>query len=351
MSSRKHVVYAWITYILAFCGIAGFYFDIHTGRVIKSRVLSYYGRFFSLLILVITPMTIYTYAINTPLNLTQNKLMNLLIATYPSVMLASIVSCMFCVQRWQHRIIKLIEDLLRMEELSIEPNYSVTPSQQPYLRRLFWIKLCLVIQRLVILFVYYIFAQDKDTIFNLTVSLFRIMRCGFYFLMFNIIWQISLTFLKLQLYLEQLLFDIMPMAKKINKILKGQRMYYRLIRMINELCTIFKYPLFFYLIYLVYIYGLSGYTLIQMLFGKKLYIWLPTMKLLHILITIIEAMEFYILVRIAHMANTLHEHTFYILRYPYLNSDLVEKSVSKYLHLCLIFLSLDYFRMNGFPSS
>ncbi|KRF83466.1 uncharacterized protein Dvir_GJ26949 [Drosophila virilis] len=118
----------------------------------------------------------------------------------------------------------------------------------------------------------------------------------------------------------------MPMRKKIQKVLECQRMYYRLIRMINELCTIFKYPLFLYLIYLVHYYALSGYTLIQMLFGKKLSAPSRNMNLIFIYTTIIEAAEFYILVSIAHMANTLHEHTFYVLRYPYPDLDLLERS-------------------------
>ncbi|KRG02142.1 uncharacterized protein Dmoj_GI26677 [Drosophila mojavensis] len=51
MTSRKHYVYAWISYIVAFSGVSEFYFDIRTDNIRKSRLLRIYSRIISLYLL------------------------------------------------------------------------------------------------------------------------------------------------------------------------------------------------------------------------------------------------------------------------------------------------------------
>nr|XP_015027927.2 putative gustatory receptor 85a [Drosophila virilis] len=325
MSSGKHLVYAWITYLFAFCGIAGFYFDIRTGKLIKSRVLCIYSRLLSLFILSTFPTMINIYWIKAPTFLTQSKLTVVLIIAYPTSSLITVLSCIFCVNRWQHRIFKLMEDLLKMEEFAIEPNYSITPSQQPYLRRLFWIRFLLLMGEDVV-FILRMLLGQSGFFFYYSVLVARVMKGGLYFLLFNLIWQISYTFMKLQTYLENLLFQPMPMSRKQTKLLELHRMYCRLVHMINELCIIFKYPLACCLLKLTCNSCLSGYTLFRLLFGKPMKSFAPKTDWLILTLSVSDALELYILASIANTAGDLHDSTFHILRYPYFDLDLLERS-------------------------
>nr|XP_032295314.1 uncharacterized protein LOC116651929 isoform X2 [Drosophila virilis] len=327
MSWGKHFVYAWITYFLAFCGIGRFYFDVRTGKVIKSPYLCYYSRVFILLILCTFPVMIQSYVFNPAWFHTESKIISVCIMAYPVILLISILSCMFCVERWQLRIIRMIEDLLKMEDFRIGPNYCATPADKSYLHRLFWLRFIIIMPRTAVLLMR-IINKNSDVYFFLNSFVTRVMRGGLYFLVFSLNWQIYVTFLNLQLCLEHLYLATMPMARKQAKLLELHRMYYRLIHMINDLSLIFKYPMFCCLLQLICNTCLSGYLLIRYIFGKPSKSIASKTDPIVLILCIVDVLEFYLHASIAHLTAKLHDSTHHILRYPYPNLDLLERSVS-----------------------
>lgn len=326
MSSGKHCIYAWITYFLMLYGLATFYFDVRTGRIQKSRVMSIYCR-----VLLLTIFCAFSYVILldwkiTPKIPTQSKLMDVLTYSQPAISFLSFIASLFCLQFGQHRIFEVIRDLLRVETLLAESATCVTPSQRPVLLGLYWSRLIIVLLRTAVLLLW-IFTGVENYVYLLGISGSRIIMCGLYFLQFNIIWQICYTFFKLQLYLEQLLIDAMPMSRRVQKVLEVHRMYYKLIQMISKFCDIFKYSLGCYVLQLICNGCLSGYYFFRELVGNIEETRSRTMKVFLIIIMVMNALELSILANIANMASKLHDKTFHILRCSNLQSKQLERSV------------------------
>lgn len=341
MSSGTHIVYAWITYFLAFCGISEFYFDIRQGRIIKSCVLRIHCRLTCLFIFFYFCTRMLCSWQEFKLFTTQSKLMAVLIVGRPGIMWITLVSCILCVQMRQQRIFEMIRNLLRIDEFIAESNCCANQSEKLYLLRLFWIKICLLVIQTTILFVW-IFTAYQEFIFAFSMKGAICILRGSYFLLFNIIWQICNNFVKLQSYLEHLYIDPMPTSRKVQKVLEAHRMYYKVIRMMNDTREIFKYPLSFYLLQLIFNNCISGYSFCRMMLGNPFDVNSQISEWLLMFLCLFSLFEFYILTSVANMASRLHDETFIILRYSNIDSDLIERSVCTLFTLYVIMLTISF---------
>jgi len=325
MSWGKRIVYAWITYFLAAFGIAGFYFNATWGKLIKSRLLCWYTRLFSLIILLTTPLILLKFWYSSPTILTQSKLTVFCLKTYPAVIVAMTVSCVYSAQRGQRRIFRIIEHLLIMKRHGMELDYF---KQRLYLLQLFWFRSLLIFPQVLMNLSWAFVGISRPLIFHVNFFLSRNVICALEFLIFTLIFQICEIFLRIQSRLEHLLLNPMPMPIQLQKIMQIQRTCLRLMRMIKEICSIFKYPLFFGILHVISHSCFNGCLFVRVLFGQ------PVMEIPRITnfmiasINLIEILQFYALVKICDMASELIGSTLYILRYPTFNVDLVERSVS-----------------------
>jgi len=242
MSWGKRKVYAWITYFLAVFGVAGFYFNATSGKLIKSRLLCWYSRLVSLIILLLTPILLLKFWISSPTILTQSKLTAVCLKTYPFVMAALTVSCIYSAHRWQRRIFRIIEHLLDMERHGFELDYF---KQRLYLLRLLWFRSLLILPQVLLNLSWAFIGINRPFIFHISFILSRNVICALEFLLFTLIFQICEIFLRIQIRLEHLLLNPLPMPIQLQKIMQIQRISLRLMRMTKEICSIFKYPLFF----------------------------------------------------------------------------------------------------------
>lgn len=142
----KHLAYvAWLSYYLVFCGAAAFYFDVRTGKVIKSHILCIYGRLFSLIFLCTIFLVTIVFAPNVPSLPTQSQLMNALVMFYPIIRFQTLFSCICCAQYWQERIYNMIQVLLKLDQRIAVSSYSVTPSEKSYLQVLYCLRVLLLV--------------------------------------------------------------------------------------------------------------------------------------------------------------------------------------------------------------
>lgn len=338
MSSGKHFIYSGLTYFLAFCGTIVFYFDSRTGTLIRSRGLCLYGKLYCLVYLSIVSFKFIVYGQPNPTYPTRSQLMTLLVVVYPYIRLTALLSCTYCAQRWQHRIFNIVQGLLRVDKFLAESNYCVLPTEKPYLRKLFWIKLSLQLPRAFI-FITHAFTGSEGLQIFLSGIGSKIFVDGIYFLTFLIIWKICYTFMKLQRYISLLYADPLPRkSRKEQNMLEAHRMYYKLIRMINEFCEIFKYPLASLLLLLICMTCVTGYSCCRALFGKPLMINAPITEWLTLFLNINYLLELYILTLTTNLTSKLHENILHDLRTTFCDSDLVERSVSStILTLCYNF--------------
>jgi len=234
------------------------------------------------------------------------------------------VSCMYCAQRWQRRILRLFENLLEMERQGIEHYYC---EQGLHPLRLLWIRLLLILPYTIIN-ISWAAVGKRSNMFYISITLSKSLVGALELLIFTMICQICQVFLGIQIRLEHLLRYPLPMSIQSQKILQIQRMCYRLIGMSKEFSLIFQYPLFYFILHLIVQSCYNGLFFVRILFGQPLF-ELPLRSILRIIgINLIEMLQFYTLVRVSDMTGKLNESTLSILRYPNLNVNLVERNVS-----------------------
>lgn len=225
----------------------------------------------------------------------------------------------------------MLKDLLRINELIAESSYCATPSEQPRLLWLFWIRLLLLVSQTVLILIQPVIVGESFRVYYSIIES-QLIRSGLYLLSFIIIWLLCNTFVNLQSYVNQLFSDQMSLSRKMHKVLEVHRMYYKLVRMTNEFCEIFKFPLGFYLLYMLCNTCICGYLICRQLVGNPLKIYSPSTEWLLTIHNFNRILELLVLASISNMASELHDKTFNILRSFNFDSDVLERSVSQREH-------------------
>lgn len=220
----------------------------------------------------------------------------------------------------------MLKDLLKMDELIATCSCCATPPDQPRLLRLFLIRFLILVAHTILLLLQPVIVGEELIVYCSIIES-KLIRNGLYYLSFNIIWLICYTFMNVQSCLSQLLSDGETIARKEHKVLEVHRMYYRLMRMINEFSEIFKYPLAFYLLYTFCSACLCGYLFCRQLVGKPLQIYSPATEWLLTCQNMNRIFELLVLASIVNMATELHDETFQILRSSNFDSAVLERGV------------------------
>ncbi|KAH8388472.1 hypothetical protein KR093_007456 [Drosophila rubida] len=274
---------------------------------------------------------------------THSKLTYLCIKIYPVIMELLIVSSLYSVHRWQHKILKLLMDLLNMESIEFEPYFYKKNAQQQSLFKLLKLRIVLILPSTFILIVL-IYLGNISSIYFANICLGRTVVTSVAFLLFVVIWQIWQFSLKMQISLEYLLHHPRPMPMQLQKILHIQRIFYRLIDTINELNIIFKYPIFLCIIHVVNHTCFTSYMLIRVIFGEPLIKFTSKTYICVALLNVMELFEVYSLAKLSSLANKHIETILNILRYPTLNRDSVDRCNEWFsLQLCAQNINISVF--------
>lgn len=257
----------------------------------------------------------------------QSKITTNLIYGFRLSLLLMLLTSIYCSQRWQCTFYKLLDILLKMEKISVQPNYYSERAEHSNLLTFLLVRILIfVIRPICIVFwaingkrpsMYYFFAFLKS-FFCGTLSLLN----------FTLLWLICRLFYKLLFNLNQILVDPMPMPEQFRKIVRLQRMFSRLIRMINKMCILFKYPV---LSSIVYAFGqccLCGYLIARICLGSvNAYVHIKLIIQI-IIFAVCDLLDFLFLASVGEAAGKLQEKAFLILFNPSTNVNLVERSVS-----------------------
>ncbi|KAH8310294.1 hypothetical protein KR044_000581 [Drosophila immigrans] len=331
MSWRK---VAFLSYFFTLAGISGFYFNVKSGRFIKSRWLCWYSRLLALLLFTWLPFQLYKLWITSPSIITLSKLTLVCIKMFPPSMVALVTSSIYCVHRWQYRILHLVENLLDMDSIEFEP-YIFRPSAQHRSQQQLLVFRIILTLLPTLMSMAWIFIGPLYFVFYINQCMARTLVNSVEFLLFLLVWQICQLFLRTQISLEYLLHHPRPMPLQLQKIIHIQRILHRLIYMVNELCTIFKYPLFCCVFYMVNHTCFDAYMLIRATFGEPLMDLSVKFYIYAGLLNTIELLELYSLARVCYTVSKLIESTLTILRYPTSNGSVVERSNDLFgLRLC-----------------
>lgn len=241
--------------------------------------------------------------------------------------LLMIITSIYYAHRWQYKFFTLLDRLLKMEKITVQPNYYSGRAEHCNLMPILFMRI-LTFGIKPIIVVFWAFEGKRPSTFYL-FALSKSIFCGTINLLnFTLLWLICRLFHKLLFNLNQLLVDPMPMPEQFENIVRIQRKFSRLIRIINKMCILFEYPV---LSSILYIFGqscLSGYLIARMCFGSVNTYAHITLIIQIVMFSISDLLDFLFLASVGETAGKLKEKTFFILGNHGTNVKLVERSVS-----------------------
>lgn len=327
MSWRENFVYALVTYLLAFSGIATFYYNVNTGHLIQSRLLIFYIWIFNIILIICLACNLPEFFKTFQLFPVESELIFISIYAFRLTILIILLNTVYCALRWQLKFFEVFDELFKMENNCENSNYYSQKVNQPYLLRTLYIRIIIFGFKPIVTFLW-AFIGKRNHIYHLLGFLTTIFWGSLNLLYFTIIWLICHVSYKLHSNLDQLLLNPMPMRIQFQQVMQIQRMHGRLIRLISEICVLFKYPILISMWYLIGHSCLFGYLLIRMCFAGSI-TELPTlMTIMIITFTANDLLEFLFLASICDKAGKLLQGISSVLRNSITKANLVERNVS-----------------------
>ncbi|KAH8414679.1 hypothetical protein KR215_012034 [Drosophila sulfurigaster] len=323
-----------LSYFFVFTGITKFYFNVKSGKFIKSRWLCWYSRIIGLILLVAVPFQLYRLWAKPQVIMSDSKLTFCCVRMYPAVKASLIVSSLYSVHRWQPRILKLFENLLDMEAIEFEPYFYEANAEHRSRLQLLGFRIILFLPTTLIS-IRWTFIEETTFMGFIITCIGRNLVNSLTFLLFAIIWQICQVALRMSISLEYLLHHPRPEPIQLQKIQHIQRIFYRFIYMVNELCTIFKYQIICYSMYIANHTCFNLYLYIRFMGGEPLVDHPLNSYMLVGLLNFIELLNLWILATVSYTASKVIGNALNILRYPTLNVDSLDRSNDWFgLQLC-----------------
>lgn len=325
MSWRKNFVYVFITYLLLFAGIGSFYYNFQTERLIHSRLLVYFRWIHNIFLIICFAshfpeliQIVQMFPVESELISKCNYFLSLVVIIFE-------IGCIYSTQRWHHSFFKLLDQLLKMEKLTLpRAYYYAERMKRLYLKWILIVRLA-IFGFNTIISIMWAWLGNGTLIFQLANMLLTVFCDSIILLHFTLIWLICNIFFKLLFNLNQLFLDPLPMPAQFHKLLEIQRMYGKLIRMIAKIGQVFKYPVLDSVLYLICHSCLSGYLNIR-IFIKETSEMSTTIVLT--IYSLNDFLNFLLLASVAQTVGELREETFVILRRNTEHLILVERSVS-----------------------
>lgn len=342
------MVYAFITYLLAFSGIGTFYYNFNSGSLIKSRLLCYYKWIINMIFIIITACVTPGFFRPFLIIQMQSQLTTNFIYGFRFNVLLMIVSSVYCAHRWQYQLFKLLDRLLKMEKITVQPNYYSERAEHCNLMPILFMRILIFVMKPIIV-VFWVFEGKRHYTFYLFAFLKNIFCGTISLLNFTLLWLVCRLFHKLLFNLDQLLVDPMAMPEQFKKIVRIQRMFSQLIHIINQICILFEYPVLSSILYILGQSCLSGYLIARMCSGSVNTYAAISLIIQIAMFTFSDLLDFLFLASIGEAAGKLQEKTFLILRNPSTNVKLVERSVSNIVYNIGLLSSYFSFRWIGSP--
>lgn len=244
----------------------------------------------------------------------QSKVTTNLIHGFRLSLLLMLLISIYCAQRWQCTFYKMLDRLLKMEKITVQPNFYSEGAKHNNLMTflLMRILIFLIRPRLIRFFKKYFLWHIKSSQFHICV----VDMPSFL--------QITLT----TTLLNQILVDPMPMPEQFRKIVRLQRMFIRLILMINKMCILFKYPVMNSIVLAFGQCCLCGYLIAPICLGSVNTYTSTTLIINIIIFTVGDLLDFLFLASVGEAAGKLPEKAFLILCNPSTNVNLTERIVS-----------------------
>lgn len=326
MSWRNNFVYAFTAYLLAFVGIGSFYYNFRTEKLMHSLVLGYFKWIYNIVIIISFASNFSEFFQIFQASHVESEIISICVYAFDILTFISGLAGIYCAKRWHRRFFKLLEKLLMMEKLCRKTNYLCGRVKQNNLKRILCMKIIFFGLNITINIIW-AYSENASPMFQFVNVLLTIYWEAILFLHFTIIWLICNILLKLLFNINQLLVHPMPMPAQYHHVIRIQRMYARLIRMISEINQLFKYPL---LLSMLYVIGHS--CLCAYLFVRSCFAGLPDSSMNETLIATIfgfyDILNFFILASVSQTAEDLREETFLIICQATENVVIVERSVS-----------------------
>lgn len=327
MSWGKNFVYVFITYLLVFSGIGSFYYNFQTERLIQSRLLLYFRWIHNMFLIICLAshfpeliQIVQMFPVESELISKCNYFLSVVVLIFE-------LGSIYCTQRWHHSIFKLLDQLLKMEKLTLSRVNCYSERM-----KILYLKWILIVRLAIfgfntIINIIWAWLENGTLVFQLANVLLAIFCDSLILLHFTLIWLICNIFFKLLFNLNQLLLDPLPMPAQFHNLLQIQRIYGQLIRMIAKIGQVFKYPLLDSVLYLICHCCLVGYLNIRMYIKENSENSI-IMTIVLTVYTLNDFLNFLLLASVAQTVGELREETFYILRRSTDNVLLVERSVS-----------------------
>lgn len=327
MSCRENFVYALVTYLLAFSGVVTFYYNVNTGQLIQSRLVGFYIWIFNVVLIICLACNLPEFFKTFQLFPVESQLIFISIYTFRLTVLIILLNTVYCALRWQLKFFELLDELFKMENICENSNYYSQNVREPYLRRTLYMRIMIFGFKPIVTFLW-AFIGKRNHLFHMLSFLTTIFWGSLNLLYFTIIWLICHVSYKLHSNLDQLLLSPIPMPVQFKEVMKVQRMFGRLIRLINEICVLFKYPILISMWYLIGHSCLFGYLLIRMSLSGSI-TELSTLKTIMIIaFTVNDLLEFFFLASVCDKAGKLLEGMSAVFRNSNTNVNLVERNVS-----------------------
>lgn len=348
MSRGKNYVYALILYLLAMSGIGTFYYNVNVSRLVQSRFLSYYLWIFNIVLIICLAINLPIFFQSFELFPIESELIFFCIYAFRLTVLITLLNTMYCSLRWQLKFFELFDELFRMEKISEYLNCYAQKVEEPHLRRVLYVRIVIFGFKPIVTFLWALMGK-RNQMFYLFTFLTSIFWGSLNLLYFTLIWLICNVSFKLHFNMDQLLLNPIQTSVKLQKVIRIRRMYDRLIRLISEICVLFKYPILLSMWYLIGHSCLFGYLLIRMCIVGSITELSPLMTIMIVSFTVNDLLEFLFLASISDKAGNVLEGIYAALNNPSTNGNLIERNVSINITLPSSDFTKFFFRSIGSP--
>ncbi|XP_041630337.2 putative gustatory receptor 85a [Drosophila kikkawai] len=269
MPSLRRLVHLGLCFFCALNGIVDFYADFRSGRLRWSRFLSIYRIVHNLLVLVLTTLLLLEFWNNYFRESRDSIQLTLNFFAYFLMVYLTIISCIDCSIRLQGRIIRTLKKLQCQEELGRRRGYTLSKGKERFLDCLLLLLIAILTLRIGIHVALNVLHSRMGFRHPCYCFMSECMIFAMNSLAFLILTDICRCWWRMESGLKAILQDPKPrtVAYQLQQIRRLEAMSQCLIDLTAEVCGIFQFVFFCYLIRNLWSGIVVGYLLIRMFLG------------------------------------------------------------------------------------
>ncbi|KAH8243925.1 hypothetical protein KR032_011320, partial [Drosophila birchii] len=318
MASLTRLVHLGLGFFCALNGIVDFYADFRSGSLRWSRFLGIYRIVHNLLVLILTTLFLVDFRSKFFEEINGSIQMTLNFFTYFLMVYLTVISCMACSIRYQGRIYRILRQLQRQEKLSRRRGYTVSKGKERYLDCLLFLLVALLILRVGVHVILNVLHSRMGFRHLCYCFISECMIFAMNTLVFVILTEICRCWWCMESGLKTILLNPKPrsVAYRLCQIRRLKAMSQCLINLTAEVCLIFKFVFFCYLIRNLWSGIVVGYLIVRIFLGHG-ESGVELMYLVLAFVTCIQPLMFSLLMSsVTHTTGSLLEVARQIVRTP-----------------------------------